>query len=92
MRSTLYLLGAVLSIVSAADPVPNVLMNYEEASATYILNPTTSQRTLQTRQTTLVSADFNTKLVNVTYAIHKSMIRDTSYNYTTGVSVFDNCH
>ena len=58
MRSTLLLLSlSAAALVSAADPVPQILLNYQKSSASYKLNPLTGERTLQFRITKKVSAD-----------------------------------
>ena len=90
MRSALLFLSlSVASFVSAADPVPNILLNYQKSSSSYKLNPLTGERTLQFRLTKKVSADFNSEIFTFTDDVYTNV--GSSSNYTAGTSTSSDC-
>ena len=90
MRSSLLLLTlSVASFVSAADPVPQILMNYQKSSASYKLNPLTGERDLQFRITKKVSADLNSEIFMFSDDVYTNA--GSSSNYTAGTSTSSDC-
>ena len=91
MRSALLLLTlSVASFVSAAaDPVPQIILNYEKQSSSFKLNPLTGERTLQFRMTKKVSSDLNSEIFMFSDDVYTNA--GSSSNYTAGTSTASDC-
>ncbi len=90
MRSAFFFLSlTVASLVSAADPVPQVLLNYQKTSTSYKLNPLTGERTRQFSMVKKVSSALNSEIFTFSDDVYTNA--GASSNYTAGTSTSSDC-
>jgi len=90
MRSALLFLSiSVASFVSAADPVPQILFNYQKTSSSYKLNPLTGERTFQFSMIKKVSSSLNSEIFTFSDDVYTNA--GSSSNYTAGTSTSSDC-
>ena len=90
MRTALLFLSlSVASFVSAADPVPQVLLNYQKTSSSYKLNPLTGERTFQFSMVKKVSSALNSEIFTFSDDVYTNA--GSSSNYTAGTSTSSDC-
>ena len=90
MRSALLFLSiSVAFFVSAADPVPQILFNYQKTSSSYKLNPQTGERTFQFSMVKKVSSALNSEIFTFSDDVYTNA--GSSSNYTAGTSTSSDC-
>ena len=90
MRSALLFVSlSVASFVSAADPVPQILFNYQKTSSSYKLNPMTGERTFQFSMVKKVSSALNSEIFTFSDDVYTNA--GSSTNYTAGTSTSSDC-